>query len=184
MAQTERLNDLVKDLLNVSRVDQGRVQYNLSVVDTTKVIGIITENYTPIAAEKGLQLNFQTNIIVPPVYADDGRVQEVFTNLIDNAIKYTARGTVTITQQVNQSMVVTSIRDTGFGISTAAKQRLFQRFYRVQTPDTASISGTGLGLWIIKQYIEAMGGTIEVESMEGVGSNFVVSLPIATSHQK
>ena len=106
---------------------------------------------------------------------------EVFANLIDNAIKYTSHGSVTITQRVEKGVVTTNFRDTGFGISPTAKERLFQRFYRVQTSETQGISGTGLGLWIIKQYVLAMNGSIDVETMEGVGSNFIVELPAATS---
>lgn len=181
MAQTERLNDLVKDLLNVSRVDQGRIEYNFVPVDTVKIISLIVDNYRPIAAEKGLKLIYEPVEGLPMVRADEGRVQEIFTNLIDNAIKYTAEGSVTITQRIEQDKLSTSIRDTGFGMSPEAKQRLFQRFYRVQTAQTQNISGTGLGLWIIKQYATAMKGSIDVESMEGVGSNFIVKLAIDNS---
>ena len=183
MAKTERLNSLVKDLLNVSRVDQGRVEYKFGAVDSAKILRVITDNYSRIATEKSLQLIYEQAESVPAIHADEGRVQEVFTNLIDNAIKYTTSGSVTVTQQVKPNVIITSIRDTGLGISPMAMQRRFQRFYRVQTPETQNISGTGLGLWIIKQYIEAMGGTIEVESMENVGSNFIVTLPVYASNR-
>lgn len=178
--QTERLNSLVQDLLNVSRIEQGRIEYKFSSVDTAKIINTIVENYRPIAEEKAIKLIFETSSqALPPVYADEGRVQEIFTNLIDNAIKYTAAGSVTISQQLKNGVVSTNVRDTGLGISPAAKQRLFSRFYRVQTSQTQNISGTGLGLWIIKQYVEAMNGTINFETMEGVGSNFIVELQVA-----
>lgn len=176
--QTDRLNALVQDLLNVSRVDQGKIQYNLGTVDTTKILNTIIENYRPIAENKGLQVIYNPDANLPLVYADEGRVQEVFSNLIDNAIKYTPKGSVTITQQINKDRITTNFRDTGLGMSPTAKQRLFQRFYRIKTDKTQGISGTGLGLWIIKQYVVAMNGSIEVETMEGVGSNFIVELPI------
>ncbi len=180
ISQTERLNSLVQDLLNVSHIEQGRIEYKFAPVDTVKVINTIVENYRPIAEGKGIKLIFEPVAqAIPPAYADAGRVQEVFTNLIDNAIKYTAAGSVTISQQLQKGILVTNVRDTGFGISPAAKQRLFSRFYRVQTSQTQGISGTGLGLWIIKQYVEAMNGTINFETMEGVGSNFIVELQVA-----
>jgi signal transduction histidine kinase len=179
IAQTERLNSLIQDLLNVSRIDQGRIQYNFTAVDTVKILNMIVENYRPIAEAKGIQLVYEPTEAMASVRADEGRVQEVFTNLIDNAIKYTAKGSVTITQRLVKGTVITNFRDTGFGISPTAKQRLFQRFYRVQTSQTESISGTGLGLWIIKQYVIAMNGTIDVETMENVGSNFIVELQVA-----
>lgn len=180
ISQTERLNSLVQDLLNVSRIEQGRIEYKFAPVDTVKIINTIVENYRPIAEGKGIKLIFEPAAqALPMAYADAGRVQEVFTNLIDNAIKYTAAGSVTVSQQLMKGTLVTNVRDTGFGISPAAKQRLFSRFYRVQTSQTQNISGTGLGLWIIKQYVEAMGGTINFETMEGIGSNFIVELPVA-----
>ncbi len=178
VGQTERLNTLVQDLLNVSRIEQGRIAYNITAVDSTKLLNMITENYKTMATAKGLELKLEATTAMPQVKADEGRVQEIFTNLIDNAIKYTAQGGVHITQRVEKNLVVTAIKDTGYGMDAEARKRLFQRFYRVQTEHTKDISGTGLGLWIIKQYILAMGGTIEVESLEGVGSTFIVALPI------
>ena len=178
MSQTDRLNSLVQDLLNVSRIDQGKVQYNFTEVDTTKILNMIIENYQPIAKEKNLQIIYEPTNNIPLVRADEGRVQEIFTNIIDNAIKYTSQGSVTITQQQEKGFIIINFRDTGFGISPVAKDRLFQRFYRVKTSQTEGISGTGLGLWIIKQYIEAMNGLIDVETMEGVGSNFIIKLQI------
>ncbi|HPF31240.1 MAG TPA: HAMP domain-containing sensor histidine kinase [Candidatus Saccharibacteria bacterium] len=176
LSQTDRLNALVQDLLNVSRVEQGRVEYNIKDVDITKIINLIIENYRPISQSKGLVINYTPDNNIPHVKADESRLQEVFTNLIDNAIKYTEKGSVTISHQVKKGRLVTNIHDTGLGMSPSARKRLFQRFYRVKTEKTQYISGTGLGLWIIKQYIEAMGGYIDVESIEGVGSNFIVEL--------
>jgi signal transduction histidine kinase len=184
LAQTDRLNSLVQDLLNVSRVEQGRISYTYTSVDTNKLLTIITNNYTPIATNKGLSINFRSDLNTPLIKADEGRMQEVFTNLIDNAIKYTATGSVTITQRVEKNSVITNIRDTGFGMSPEARKRLFQRFYRIKTAETQNIAGTGLGLWIIKQYLEAMGGSIDLETMEGVGTNFIVVMPIDKSAPK
>lgn len=178
ITQTERLNSLVQDLLNVSRVEQGRVQYNITEVDTVKILNTVISNYRPIAEEKNIQIVYEPMESMPFIKADENRVQEIFTNLIDNAIKYTAKGSVTVSHKVDKNNLITNVRDTGFGMSSSARQRLFQRFYRVKTDQTQNISGTGLGLWIIKQYIEAMGGNIEVESMEDIGSNFIVTLPI------
>jgi len=178
LLQTERLNNLVKDLLNVSRVEQGRVQYNIESVDSTNIIDVIVQTFTPIANEKGLTVSFTKPAQPLFVKADAGRVQEIFTNLIDNAIKYTPEGSVFITQSINGPTIITSIRDTGLGMSTENRKRLFQRFYRIQNEQTKNISGTGLGLWIIKQYIEAMGGKINVASKEGEGTEFTVTLPM------
>ena len=178
LGQTDRLNSLVQDLLNVSRVEQGRVEYKYEPVDTTAVINTIVHNYAPIAREKGLELVFEPRTDIPAAKSDAGRVQEIFTNLIDNAVKYTPSGNVTVFQTNDGTMVKTTVNDTGLGMSKDAQKRLFQRFYRVKTEQTKNISGTGLGLWIIKQYIESMGGTITVASSEGQGTSFEVCLPI------
>ena len=183
-AQTDRLNSLVQDLLNVSRIEQGRIEYTYSAVDSVKLLSIITENYKVLAKEKGLDIIYQPAQNIPLIHADEGRLQEIFTNLIDNGVKYTATGSVTVTQTATKDSVITSIKDTGFGIGPEEKKRLFQRFYRIKNEHTEKISGTGLGLWIIKQYITSMGGTIEVESMQGAGSNFIVSMKIAQNQQK
>lgn len=174
LQQTERLNSLVQDLLNVSRVDQGKIEYKIAPVDTTAILNTLVENYRPIVAEKELEIIFNNSQSIPLVSADEGRVQEIFTNLIDNAYKYTSKGSITIEQKITKSTVMINFRDTGFGMGPDAKERLFQRFYRIKTEQTNNIQGTGLGLWIIKQYIEAMGGKISVETMENVGSNFIV----------
>lgn len=178
LAQTDRLNALVQDLLNVSRIEQGRVEYHLQMVKIADVLSPIIQSYQLIAKEKNITINYQADRSLM-VYADAGRVQEIFTNLIDNAVKYSTHGTVDIKHQVNGQLVSTIVRDTGIGMSTEQRKRLFQRFYRVQDEQTKNIGGTGLGLWIIKQYVENMNGTIEVDSMAGVGSQFTVNLPLA-----
>lgn len=178
ISQTDRMNSLVQDLLNVSRIEQGRIEYTITDVDSARVLQSIVDVYKGPAQNKGLELRYEPVENIPIVRVDEGRLQEIFTNLIDNAIKYTETGSVTVSQKVVNNKVVTSVKDTGFGMSPEASKRLFQRFYRIKTDKTRTISGTGLGLWIIKKYIESMGGTIEVESLEGSGSNFIVSFPV------
>ena len=175
VAQTERLNELVQDLLNVSRIEQGKLQFNIVPVNVNKVIQTIVSMYEKPAAEKGLTIHYVEKED-HWVQADAGRVQEIFTNLIDNAVKYSLKGEVVITHTVDGKNVTTAVRDTGIGMSADERARLFQRFYRVKNENTKNISGTGLGLWIIKQYIDKMGGRIQVDSLVGSGTEFQVSL--------
>jgi signal transduction histidine kinase len=177
LAQTDRLNGLVQDLLNVSRIDQGGIEYNLQPIVMNEVLTPIVKNYVMIASEKQMTITYapQPDYVV---YADAGRVQEIFTNLVDNAVKYSKQGTVTIGMQLSGNKIRVSVRDTGIGMDEEHRKRLFQRFYRIKTEETKDISGTGLGLWIIKQYTEAMGGTISVQSTVGSGSEFTVELPL------
>lgn len=173
--QTDRLNDLVKDLLNVSRIEQGKLSFDIKPVNASEIIKMIVGNYTAVAAKKDLVIKYEPTDDVW-LMADAGRVQEIFTNLIDNAVKYSVKGEIMIQHKVDGKKIVTSVRDTGIGMTADERERLFQRFYRVKNEKTKNVSGTGLGLWIIKQYIDKMGGDIKVDSLEGSGTEFRVSL--------
>jgi signal transduction histidine kinase len=116
---------------------------------------------------------------LPNVFADAERIKEVMINLVGNAIKYMGGpGTITITHEREGNNIITHIADTGLGISEEAQKELFKKFYRVQTDKTKDISGTGLGLFIVKEIIEKMNGTMFVVSQEGKGSTFSFSLPV------
>jgi len=177
--QTNRLGRLVNDLLDVSRIEQGKTKYHLSAVDLGGVIKPLITVYQVKAQEKNLKLNYQPPEGLPAASGDVDRVAEIFTNLIDNAIKYSKTGTVTVSHQVTEKTIATTISDTGIGMTPDEQTKLFQRFYRVRNADTAEISGTGLGLWIIRQYAERMGGSISAESQKGQGARFTVTLPRA-----
>ncbi len=177
--QTNRLTRLVTDLLDVSRLEQGRTKYNLAPVNLPGTIGPMMNTFQVKAKDKGLALVYQPPADLPPVLADPDRVSEIFTNLIDNAIKYSRAGTVTIRHDTAPGVLATTVADTGIGLTPDEVSHLFARFYRAKNADTRDIAGTGLGLWIIKQYIEHMGGSILVESEKGKGSQFIVTLPVA-----
>lgn len=175
--ETERLNNLVTDLLNVSRLEQGRITYNFENIDVRATCQKIVDEFSAKAQAKGLAINYQPPTEPELVNADQDRVIEVMTNLVDNAIKYSRQGSIAVTHKSDAKAVVISVRDTGIGMAAQERERLFSRFYRIQNDATKGIPGTGLGLWIIKQYIEAMHGTIGVDSMVGVGTEFVVTFP-------
>jgi signal transduction histidine kinase len=179
--ETERLNSMVNDLLNVSRIEQGRITYDMAVVDAREIIEKVVTNFHDKAVQKGLTLAYEKPEAPALINVDSGRLTEIMTNLVDNAIKYSRQGTVTVTHKPADKKVRISVRDTGIGMNAAARERLFDRFYRVQNEQTKDIPGTGLGLWIIKQYIEHMNGTITVDSLENVGTEFIVEFPQASS---
>jgi signal transduction histidine kinase len=174
--QTNRLNRLVTDLLDVSRIEQGRTKYDLTPTDLAPIVTAIVDTFQPKAKDKKLRLTYKPPANLPQVSADPDRLQEIFTNLIDNAIKYSPSGTITIQHVVETSAVTTIVQDTGIGLTKEEQSHLFQRFYRARNKDTQNIAGTGLGLWIIKQYAEHMGGAIQIESEKGHGSKFIVTL--------
>ena len=183
LSQTDRLNELVQDLLNVSRIEQGRIEYKIQPVNITEIIKTIVKSYEKSAQEKGLTINYHPETEENWVLTDPGKTQEIFINLIDNAVKYSVEGEIIISHRSNGKSIATSVRDTGIGMNSEERARLFQRFYRVKNDKTKEISGTGLGLWIIKQYIEKMGGDIKVDSLAGAGTEFTVRLKVSQPPQ-
>ncbi len=173
-----RLNTLVKDMLEVSRLEGNRVPLALTTFDPRQSIDQAVEELRSQAIQKGLELNI-LDLTEEMVLADADRVREILANLISNAIKYTKAGKVEVSAKVVGQEYLVTVADTGFGISAEDQKKLFQKFSRIQNQDTQSITGTGLGLWITLELAERMGGTITVESIEGVGSHFTLHLPVA-----
>ncbi len=172
---TKRLEMLVNDLLEVSRLEQGRFQINNVKIDPAPIVAEVVEQFKTQAAEKNLALEYLAPAEkLPEIMADPERLKQVLVNLIGNSIKYTEKGSVKVSAEVKNQMVEIRIIDTGIGMSAEDQQRLFQKFYRVQNERTSKIIGTGLGLWITKQMVELMKGKITVESMEGVGTQTAV----------
>ncbi|NTW46131.1 MAG: HAMP domain-containing histidine kinase [Candidatus Moranbacteria bacterium] len=177
-ATTERLSQLVDDLLDVSRLEQGRLPIDPIRTDLGGILEALADDYGIIAKEKGLVFGYGRSD-TPPVLADPERVKQILVNLLSNAVKYTPEGSVTLSAKEDGDRVVVTVADTGLGISAESLRDLFAKFYRVRTEGTAEISGTGLGLWISREIARRMGGDIEAESIEGVGSHFSLSLPKA-----
>ena len=179
IAANKRLTQLVEDLLQVARSEAGRLQIEVAAVEVSGPVAEVFRELAPLAAEKQISLVYEPEAQMPKIMADSQRLREVLVNLVGNAIKYTpSAGTVTITHTLAAHELVTHVSDTGFGISAEAQKRLFEKFYRVATKATAGITGTGLGLFIVKQIVEKMNGRIWVESEEGRGSTFSFSLKI------
>lgn len=172
----DRLNTLVKDMLEVSKLEGNRVPLNLTDFDPRGLITQSVEELRSQAIEKGLELSV-LDIETAIVRADEERTKEVLINLIGNAIKYTLQGSVSVSGKSKDKEYLITVADTGFGISAEDQKRLFQKFSRIQNTHTQSITGTGLGLWITHELATRMGGTITVESIEGVGSHFILHLP-------
>jgi len=181
IASNQRLIQLVNDLLEVARSQAGRLTIAVVPTDITPTITSTIDELKSLADEKGVVMTYAPGMSpVPQVLADADRVKEVVVNLVGNAIKYMGgAGTITISHEVVGDMLVTHIADTGLGMSAEAQQKLFQKFYRVQTDKTKDIVGTGLGLFIVKEIIEKMDGTIGVTSEEGKGSTFSFALKVA-----
>ncbi len=189
----QHLGRLFQDLLDVTRAEDGRLTSNPSVIDLVTYTQTIIEGLRPKASEKGLQVIFKpqpndddSNRTLTPVFyvhLDNDHLREVISNLTENAIKYTPRGTVTVDVKGDDETVTVSVADSGIGIPAEDIPHLFQKFYRVDNTDTREIGGTGLGLYLCRRLVESMSGKIWVKSEYQKGSTFYVELP-RISHEE
>lgn len=187
----QHLGHLFQDLLDVSKADDKRLTNTPKVTDMTSFTEEIVQGLTPKAVEKGLNLVFKPNPKdgnqhVAPVYhvnLDNDHIREILDNLIENAIKYTLKGQVTVDVNGTEDSVVVSIQDSGIGIPAEDIPHLFQKFYRVNNEETNQIGGTGLGLYLCRKLAEAMNGRIWAESTYKQGSTFNVELPRISSQE-
>jgi len=184
---TQHLGRLFQDLLTVSKADDARLVTRPQVVDIVLFTREVVEGLATKAKEKGIFINYApgdqdvdgNKRITPMYYAyvDPDHMREVLSNLIDNAIKYTNQGSVTIDVNGDGANVMVVVADTGLGIPPEDLPHLFQKFYRVDNTDTRTIGGTGLGLYISRRLTEANNGHISVTSTYGKGSTFTVQMP-------
>jgi len=177
---TERLIHLVSEMLDVSRIESGRVQINKIPLDLYALSQEVRQEFQARAAEQQLTLESQITPDFPQVAADKEKIHQVLENLVGNAFKYTPQGgKVTISARTEPGSVVISITDTGTGIKTEDLPRLFAKFGRLENSRIVPEgSSSGLGLFICKQYVELHGGKIGVTSQLGQGSVFSFSLPL------
>lgn len=175
----QRLEDLVNDVLEVSRVEGNRLPMNIVDMDPNPTIAESVEEMRNQAEKKGLVLDYRSPDEPSLISADKDRLKQVLVNLVGNAVKYTETGTVTVSAKTHNDEFLITVADTGMGMSAEDQEKLFQKFYRIQNEKTRSIIGTGLGLWITMEIVKKMRGRIAVESIEGIGSHFTVHLPIA-----
>jgi two-component system, OmpR family, sensor kinase len=178
-----RMHRMVLDLLDLARLDAGTADLKMSAVDMLALLRNIVEKFTPQAQRANVQLGLNIPAGLPVLTGDGDRLAQVFTNLVDNALKFTpGGGKVTLTALPVGDMMEISVFDTGPGIPQDALPRLFDRFYQVDVSRAGGEGhGAGLGLAIVKEIIEAHGGRISVRSELGHGTTFVIHLPLATS---
>ena len=176
--QTEQLQRLISDLLEFSRLESGEIRLHPEPVSVTALAQRIIDNLSPMATEGNIKLQSALSSDLSPVEADPVRLEQVLSNLVDNAIKFTeSGGAVTLSAKDLGEQVQVSVHDTGIGIPLSEQNRVFDRFYQVDASASRAYSGTGLGLTICKHIIEQHGGRIWVESDGKRGSTFVFTLP-------
>jgi len=173
--QIKKMTAMINSFLNVSRLESGKIHVNMEQFDIGQLISEVIENAYQIYSSHELNL-----IPAEPltVFADREKIEQVLTNLLSNAVKYSPRGkTVTISYTLRDDQVEVCVSDEGMGIRPQDKDRLFDRFYRVDSTHTQNISGFGIGLYLCAELIRRHDGRIWVESQKGVGSQFYFSIP-------
>jgi signal transduction histidine kinase len=176
---TERLGTLIEDLLNVSRIEQGRLKMEMKEMDVWPIVEETVKEMKVQSGAKGLALTCLIDEKAKAIIsADKDRLKQVLINIIGNSIKYTPSGSVEVKALNRDKNLVLIIKDTGIGMTAKQREHLFEKFYRVKTEKTADITGTGLGLWITKQIIELMKGMIMIDSMENVGTQVTLEFPL------
>ncbi|MFP4344802.1 MAG: histidine kinase N-terminal 7TM domain-containing protein [Anaerolineales bacterium] len=180
--ETERLEVLIEDLLDVSRLDLGMLEMNLKGVNVNLLVEILAQDRQVLFAEQGLQFEIETTEALPHVEGDPRLLEQVITNLLTNALHYTpAGGKVTLTtalvQEKERAWVTIAVSDTGLGISREEQEHLFERFFRGRASEVTQAPGTGIGLAISRDIVALHAGRLSVESELGVGSTFTIWLP-------
>ncbi|MDE3019646.1 MAG: HAMP domain-containing protein [Nitrospirota bacterium] len=182
LKQSDRLNLILEDLLQLSQIESGRVQFRQDPVDLRGVVDRTLASIKPLAEKKQQTLSVAIPQDAPPVTGDEDRLVQVLTNLLDNAVKYSPEGgTIDVTTRParGDAAIELTVADNGIGIPEADRPRVFERFYRVDKARSREMGGTGLGLAIVKHIVEGHGGQVWVEGNEPTGSRFIIRLPIA-----
>ncbi|MBL8721280.1 MAG: response regulator [Myxococcales bacterium] len=178
----EALSRLLSDLLDIARIEAGRLDVVLADTDVRELVADVVDAFAPQADQKGLDIAAISDPGVPTrVAADAGRLGQVLRNLVSNAVKFTERGSVLVEVERVDALLWISVTDTGRGMRAEDVERIFLPFEQVSAELVDRRAGTGLGLWIARSFVESWGGTITVESVPDRGTKFRVSLPITVT---
>lgn len=179
MAVTKRLSNLINDILDFYKLKNGELQLRRKSISIQAALQVNRQIFQHYVADRELQLVFDIPENLPPVYADEDRLMQIFYNLIGNAVKFTESGLIEVSAKREGDLVFVSVSDTGIGIPAEKQALIFQSFEQVGAAIAKEYGGTGLGLTITKRLIELQGGGLSVQSKPGEGSTFVFHLPVA-----
>lgn len=176
-AQARRMQRIVDDLLDLSRLESGTWQAKIAEVDVKWIAEEVVSTYRPSASARGVELVVDMRQATAPMQADPTALRQVISNLVDNAVRHTTAGRVVVSNESNEEGTWVRVSDTGQGIPADHLSRIFERFYRVDSGRARDTGGTGLGLAIVKHLVEAHSGRITAESQPGKGTTISAFFP-------
>ncbi|MDB5102002.1 MAG: multi-sensor hybrid histidine kinase [Cyanobacteria bacterium RYN_339] len=184
LESSERLAILINDLLDVSRLDSGTLQFHFAATDLCEMVRGEVKDKEPIARQRDISLQIELPAGACEAEADEGRLRQVVAHLLDNALKFTEPGGRVGVRLMtdNPDQVSIEVWDSGIGIPETARHRLFERFFQVDSSNTRLYGGTGIGLALVKEFVERHGGRVSVDSQVGRGSTFRLDLPRVASN--
>ncbi|MBN1870116.1 MAG: GAF domain-containing sensor histidine kinase [Candidatus Omnitrophica bacterium] len=179
---SDNLVKMINDLLDISRIESGRVEMNLSKCSLAEIIDNVHDLLTPQMKEKNIQWVAEVGRDIPEMMLDSSQTERIFINLIGNAVKFTPQhGTISVKAHLNDGVVTVEVSDTGIGISEENISKLFAEFYRIDNQINQNVKGTGLGLALAKKIVEAHKGRIWITSKLNQGTTFHFTLPVNQS---
>lgn len=184
LRNAERLLLLVNDILDVSRLDNDTMRFEMKKMSSADLVNEIIEDMKPCIEQKNLTFNLSISENLPEILGDFHRLQQVLKNLFTNSLKFTDEGSITFEAYVENNMLILSVSDTGIGIDQDELDHIFEKFYQADTAESRKHEGTGLGLFICREIIHKHKGKITAESTPGKGTTFIIKIPILSSDQK
>ena len=179
---TQRLNHLINDIIELSHIESGFIKMKFQSINIKEIIDTVIFNFQEAIEKKNHTVLVNLSDTLPPIKADAKKMEQVFNNLIDNAIKHTAQGgNISFNADLKDETIRIAVSDTGEGIPEENISRVFERFYRIDNSRSREEGGAGLGLSIVKHIILAHGGTVSVQSKLNKGSTFFITLPLSHS---
>jgi len=170
------LASLINDLAMLSRADRGRLALSIDQVDIVELVNSLVHDYQPQAAKKGLELKAEAAKSLPKIFSSQLYIREILQNFVTNALRYTAKGGITIKVSASDAGVSLSVADTGYGIDNNEQAKLFTKFFRSEDFRVRQINGTGLGLYVSAKLARLLGGSITLASELNKGSTFTLNL--------
>ncbi len=173
----KELSEMVDDLLDLAKVEAGRLEVNAKTFDVSELLGALRGMLKPLLAESSLSLVFETGDGLPSLHTDEQKISQVLRNFISNAIKFTPQGVIRVSARIVGDEIEFAVTDSGIGISEIDQRIIFEEFSQIDSAVQKRVKGTGLGLPLSKKFAELLGGRVEVKSAMGAGSTFLLRVP-------